>query len=54
MSAVNIRDLVRNFSHYLKEVKSGECITVLERRKAVAGHYSAQSPHTLSWLEKNH
>ena len=36
MQKVNIRDLMHNFSHYLKEVKEGDCITVLERNKAVA------------------
>jgi antitoxin (DNA-binding transcriptional repressor) of toxin-antitoxin stability system len=36
MLSINIRELMHNFSHYLKEVKSGECITVLERHKAVA------------------
>ncbi|MGD9200936.1 MAG: hypothetical protein PVI26_05195, partial [Chitinispirillia bacterium] len=25
-----------NFSHYLKEVKAGNCTTILERKKAVA------------------
>jgi antitoxin (DNA-binding transcriptional repressor) of toxin-antitoxin stability system len=35
MHAVSIRELMHNFSHYLKEVKTGECITVLERRKPV-------------------
>ncbi len=36
MQKVNIRDLMHNFSHYLKDVKEGDCITVLERNKAVA------------------
>ncbi len=36
MKEVSIRDLMHNFSNYLKEVKSGECITVLERNKPVA------------------
>ncbi len=36
MQFVNISELVHNFSHYLKEVKSGEQITILERHKAVA------------------
>ena len=36
MQQVNIRDLMHNFSQYLKGVKEGECITVLERRKPVA------------------
>ena len=36
MHKVNIRDLMHNFSHYLKGVKDGNCITVLERNKEVA------------------
>jgi prevent-host-death family protein len=36
MHSVSIRDLMHNFSHYLKEVKTGERITVLERNVAVA------------------
>lgn len=36
MQKVNIRDLMHNFSSYLKNVKDGDCITVLERNKAVA------------------
>ena len=36
MRKVNIRDLMHNFSRYLKEVKEGDCITVLERNKEVA------------------
>lgn len=36
MHTVSIRDLMHNFSHYLKEVKDGEHITILERRNPVA------------------
>ena len=36
MVSVNIRDLTHNFSKYLKEVKSGERIIVMERNTAVA------------------
>jgi antitoxin (DNA-binding transcriptional repressor) of toxin-antitoxin stability system len=36
MEAVSIRTLMHNFSHYLKEVKAGEHITILERRNPVA------------------
>ncbi len=36
MQKVNIRDLMHNFSRYLKDVKEGDCITILERNKAVA------------------
>jgi prevent-host-death family protein len=36
MQTVSIRDLMHNFSHYLKEVKSGEGITVLKRNVPVA------------------
>ena len=36
MVSVNIRDLTHNFSKYLKEVKSGERIVVMERNTAVA------------------
>lgn len=36
MQKVNIRDLMHNFSRYLKYVKEGECITILERNQAVA------------------
>ena len=36
MQSVNIRELMHNFSHYLKEVKAGGRITILEHRKAVA------------------
>ncbi len=36
MVEVGIRDLMHNFSYYLKEVKAGKCITILERQKAVA------------------
>ncbi|MBD3343754.1 MAG: type II toxin-antitoxin system prevent-host-death family antitoxin [Chitinivibrionales bacterium] len=36
MQLVNIRELMHNFSHYLKEVKAGEQITILERHKPVA------------------
>lgn len=35
MQKVNIRDLMHNFSRYLKEVKYGEYITILERNQAV-------------------
>ena len=36
MVSVNIRDLTHHFSKYLKEVKSGERIVVMERNTAVA------------------
>jgi antitoxin (DNA-binding transcriptional repressor) of toxin-antitoxin stability system len=36
MQEVSIRELVHNFSHYLKDVKEGERITILERRNPVA------------------
>ncbi|MDD5673269.1 MAG: hypothetical protein PHC61_03835 [Chitinivibrionales bacterium] len=36
MQSVSIRDLTHGFSHYLKEVKGGEAITVLERNVPVA------------------
>ena len=36
MLKVTIRDLMRNFSKYLKDVKEGKCITILERNQAVA------------------
>ncbi|MDO5577320.1 MAG: hypothetical protein Q4F84_09585 [Fibrobacter sp.] len=36
MQKVNIRDLMHNFSKYMKDVKSGDCITVLERNTAIA------------------
>lgn len=36
MVAVNIRELVHNFSKYLKEVKDGEQILVMERNVPVA------------------
>lgn len=36
MISVSIRDLTHNFSSYLKEVKSGERITILERNRPVA------------------
>jgi antitoxin (DNA-binding transcriptional repressor) of toxin-antitoxin stability system len=36
MKSVNIRELLHNFSGYLKEVKSGERITILERHNPVA------------------
>lgn len=36
MQKVSIRDLMHNFSRYLKDVKEGECITILERNQAVA------------------
>lgn len=36
MVSVNIRELTHNFSKYLKEVKSGERIIVMERHTAVA------------------
>jgi len=36
MQKVNIRDLMHNFSSYLKNVKEGECITILERNQPVA------------------
>lgn len=35
MQKVNIRDLMHNFSSYLKQVKEGERITILERNKPV-------------------
>ena len=36
MISANIRELTHNFSKYLKEVKAGGRITVLERNKPVA------------------
>ena len=36
MQSIGIRKLMHDFSHYLKEVKQGECITILERNKPVA------------------
>ena len=36
MINANIRDLTHHFSDYLREVKSGEHITILERNKPVA------------------
>jgi prevent-host-death family protein len=36
MVSVNIRELVHNFSKYLKEVKEGEQILVMERNVPVA------------------
>lgn len=36
MIAVNIRDLTHHFSKYLKRVKAGEKITILERHIPVA------------------
>ena len=36
MISVNIRELTHNFSKYLKEVKAGEKVTILERNKPVA------------------
>ena len=36
MISANIRELTHNFSKYLKEVKAGEKITILERNKPVA------------------
>ena len=36
MISVNIRDLTHHFSNYLKEVKAGERIIVMERNTPVA------------------
>ena len=36
MVVVSIRDLTHNFSSYLKEVKSGKRITILERNVPIA------------------
>lgn len=36
MIQVNVRKLVHNFSAYMKEVKQGEVITILERNTPVA------------------
>ena len=36
MISVNIRELTHHFSDYLKEIKAGEKITVMERNKPVA------------------
>lgn len=36
MISVNIRELTHNFSKYLKEVKDGESITIMERNTPVA------------------
>ena len=36
MVTVNIRELVHHFSKYLKEIKEGEKIVVLERNVPVA------------------
>ena len=36
MAAINIRELTHNFSRYLKAVKEGRRITVLERNIPVA------------------
>jgi antitoxin (DNA-binding transcriptional repressor) of toxin-antitoxin stability system len=35
MQTVSIRTFTHNFSKYLKEVKAGECITILERNNPV-------------------
>ncbi len=36
MVSVNIRNLTHNFSQYLKEVKSGERIVIMERNIPIA------------------
>jgi antitoxin (DNA-binding transcriptional repressor) of toxin-antitoxin stability system len=36
MQSVNIRELVHNFALYLKKVKFGHQITILERQKPIA------------------
>ena len=36
MVAINIRDLTHNFSSYLKDVKAGERIIIMERNVPVA------------------
>lgn len=36
MVAINIRELTHHFSDYLKNVKSGERILIMERNKPVA------------------
>ena len=36
MIAINIRELTHHFSDYLKKVKSGERITILERNIPIA------------------
>lgn len=36
MISVNIRELTHNFSKYLKEVKDGESITIMERNTPIA------------------
>ncbi len=36
MVSINIRELTHNFSKYLKDVKKGERIIIMERNKAVA------------------
>jgi len=36
MHSVGIRELMHNFSGYLKEIKAGESITILERNTPVA------------------
>lgn len=36
MQTVSIRDLLHDFSHYLKDVKAGDRITVLERNNPIA------------------
>jgi antitoxin (DNA-binding transcriptional repressor) of toxin-antitoxin stability system len=36
MIAITIRELLRNFSFYLKEIKKTKIITVLERKTPVA------------------
>ena len=36
MQSVSIRELMHDFSHYLKNVKSGDQITILERNVPVA------------------
>ena len=36
MISINIRELTHNFSKYLKEVKDGEIITIMERNTPVA------------------
>ena len=36
MVSVNIREFLHNYSSYLKEVKSGERVVIMERNKPIA------------------
>lgn len=54
MIKIGIRELTRNFSGYLKEVKKGERIVVMEHNKAVADIFPHQLKASVPGWKRKH